>query len=241
MRFFSFSRPPKSSPGDVTPTAPSGEAGGTRSPKAEWRLDEEGCLWIRGGAVPGRADPLDAAGRPSGPFVGLPVRQIKVMEGVPEIGAFAFFGCRELTAIHLPASLTALSWTALQGCPSLTAITVDPANPRFSAADGVLFDKTGQTLIACPVGRRGKYRVPAPVRRIADHAFHRCVGLTGVTLPAGLQTVGAFAFAECAALTRLDFAAPPLTVGAYAFWHCPPSAQASLSSDGDKNSAATAR
>ena len=54
------------------------------------------------------------------------------------------------------------------GCTSLTAITVDAANPAYSSVDGVLFDKSQTTLLQYPDGKAGAYTIPDSVTSIGD-------------------------------------------------------------------------
>jgi len=69
---------------------------------------------------------------------------------------------------------------AFAGCPSLTAITVDPLNSVFSSVDGVLFNKGRTTLIGYPGGKVGSYTIPNSVTSIGNYAFAYCSNLAGV-------------------------------------------------------------
>jgi hypothetical protein len=64
-----------------------------------------------------------------------------------------------LAGIVLPKSLTTIGKDAFDGCEKLTSITVAAANPAFSSADGVLFDKGKTTLILFPAGKDGSYTI----------------------------------------------------------------------------------
>lgn len=54
---------------------------------------------------------------------------------------------------------------------SVHAIIVDDANPYLSSIDGVLYNKTADTLLAFPPGRRGTYTISKNVRRLEMACF----------------------------------------------------------------------
>ena len=61
---------------------------------------------------------------------------------------------------------------AFSGCSELTEIKVDSKNKKYSAKDGVLFNKKKSTLIMYPAGKKGNtYRVPSSVKTIAAYSF----------------------------------------------------------------------
>ncbi len=105
----------------------------------------------------------------------------------------------------IPASVTAIGYSAFEGCASLSAITVDAANTVYASADGVLFDKGLTTLIRCPAGKSGSYAIPAGVTAIGESAFAECSALTSVTVPAGVTAIGDNAFYNCEMLTSILF------------------------------------
>src|SRR5947208_14324922 len=59
--------------------------------------------------------------------------------------------------------------------------------------DGVLFDKTQDTLLVYPAGRTGGYFVPKTVTQIAQNAFYAC-GLTRLTIPSSVIGIPTFGF-----------------------------------------------
>jgi hypothetical protein len=129
-----------------------------------------------------------------------------VPSGVTNIAALAFRGAR-LSAVAIPASVTSIGGkeNPFQSCRALTSMAVAPANPAFSSADGVLFDKARTTLIAFPSGRTGAYEVPVGVTRIGPSAFRACARLTRVDVPASIRDLGAHAFRGCEQLAEVRF------------------------------------
>ena len=70
----------------------------------------------------------------------------------------------------------------------LTAFEVDPANPNYTAVDGVLYNKAMTELIEAPTAFAGSLVVPEGVKTLRYNAFIG-TGLTGITLPESLETI----------------------------------------------------
>jgi hypothetical protein len=144
-----------------------------------------------------------------------------VPAGVGQIAGGAFALCFSLTTVSLPASLTNIGVGAFAGCFSLAGITVDPSNPVYSSANGVLFDKSQATLLTYPPGRFGSYTIPGSVTVVGASAFSGCPGLTGVTIPAGVTSIADSAFYGCSSLAAAVLPSGVTNLGAYAFYGCP--------------------
>lgn len=112
----------------------------------------------------------------------------------------------------------------------------------YTVLDGVLFDYTGTTLVAFPLGRGGAYAVPAygprgtPVTAIGPRAFgggtdvvnnhvHHgtsFASVTQVTLPDSITTIGAEAFRNARNLISVDldmYESNLAVIGNRAFWN----------------------
>ncbi len=99
-----------------------------------------------------------------------------------------FEGCLSL---FIPASVTTIEHGALGATvhsSTLTAITVDDANPYFSDKDGVLYNKNQTLLVWYPAKKSdAKFTIPDSVTQVDNNAFSGCSGLTEVTIGAGVQ------------------------------------------------------
>lgn len=94
------------------------------------------------------------------------------------ISARAFYGCRTVAAIQIPAGVTAIGDLAFADCPNLVYISVSESNTRFCDAEGVLYTSDGSELILYPARHAGSVAlIPATVREIADMAFYNCAYL----------------------------------------------------------------
>lgn len=107
---------------------------------------------------------------------------VTISSGVASIGQQAFAWCDGITSIVIPSSVTSIGSDAFYHCTALTAIRVDSANPNYQAISGVLFDKSGTTIIRVPAMFAGSYAIPMSVNSIEDNAFSDCTMLSSVTM-----------------------------------------------------------
>lgn len=112
---------------------------------------------------------------------------------ITQIKSCVFSHCRDITNIHLGASISFIDWNMYQ-CTSLLNIIVDKANKVYHDKDGVLFK--GSELIAFPQGRTGHYNVPNGTTRIGNHAF-KSSSISSVSFPNTLKEIGINSFYEC--------------------------------------------
>ena len=123
------------------------------------------------------------------------------------IGEEAFLNCISLEEIQLPQSLSSLEPGAFRGCTALRRFCLAADNRRFSAVDGVLFNRDQTALEAYPGGRGRVYQGPEGLRTILPQAFAGSSSLEEVILPSSLTTVAKEAFAGCGSLKRVTFLA----------------------------------
>lgn len=118
------------------------------------------------------------------------------------IGNLAFFNCASFTEITIPESVASIGEHVFDRCSKLVAIKVDAANEKFTAVDGVLYDKGCETVIRFPVGKKEAFFTFAEtVNTIAPYAFYETV-LESVAIPDKVETIGEGAFLDCASLTK---------------------------------------
>ena len=124
------------------------------------------------------------------------------------IGKYAFFDCRGLTSLTLPAGITEISYGAFYGCSGLTSLNL-PAGIT-SIGSSAFYDCSGLTSLNLSAG----------ITKIESSAFSGCSGLTSLTLPAGVTEIGSYAFWGCSGLTSLTLPAGITEIGSYAFGGC---------------------
>jgi BspA type Leucine rich repeat region (6 copies) len=145
---------------------------------------------------------------------------IMLPNSLTHIEDWAFNGCGGLTSVTIPKSVTDIGTAAFSSCASLIAITVDTLNPFYSSVDGVLFNKSQTTIMACPAGKAGSFAIPNCVATIQSETFWGCAGLTSITIPKGVSNTGVGAFYGCTNLTSITIPNSVTNLGASAFRNC---------------------
>ena len=125
-----------------------------------------------------------------------------IPEGIVGIRPNALQQNRNLETIRLPKSLTELpaakEYNGFTSALKLSAIEVDPANPKFSGVGGVILSKDGEQLVVYPNAKKGDpYTVPATVKQILDGAFGHAEGLKGIVMTPPLVKIGKESFKDC--------------------------------------------
>ena len=192
-------------------------AKGTCGENLTWTLTEEGLLTISGTGAMTEYSNMDY------PWYSRRenIKTVIVEDGVTTIGNWAFASCTSLTSVKIPNSVTSIGDDAFYFCSSLAAIVVDEDNPHYSSDQyGVLFDKNKLTLICCPEGKIGTYKIPDSVTSIGDYAFNYCKSLTSVEIGNSVTSIGNWAFHKCNSLTSVEIGNSVTSIGAYAFFCC---------------------
>ncbi|MBK8475641.1 MAG: leucine-rich repeat domain-containing protein [Opitutaceae bacterium] len=130
-----------------------------------------------------------------------------IPDGVTSVGDRAFYDCYYVFSVTIPDSVTSIGTYAFYGCRGLTGINVAGTNSAFASVDGVLFNKTLETLILHPSSRtQTSFAIPASVTAIEDSAFQNCFYLTSITIPSSVTRIEGLAFNNCMSLTSIDVA-----------------------------------
>ena len=102
-------------------------------------------------------------------------------EIVAEIEAGAFSGCDTLVSVSIPSCVIRIGEQAFKNCPSLSQISVDMSNEKYSSSGGILYSRDKSRLICCPPERAGSsYQLDKRVKFISDYAFYGVQNLSRV-------------------------------------------------------------
>lgn len=109
-------------------------------------------------------------------------------------------------------------------CSNLKEIAIAGANSLYSAKDGVLLNKSGDTILYYPAAKEGAYTIPNGVKTVASGAFFEAGGLTALTVPGAVTLLSDSAFYGCPNLTEVtvksSIASAGLEIGKNAFREC---------------------
>ena len=152
-------------------------------------------------------------------FAGTSLGSVVLPEGVVSVGPFAFSSCSRLTSIYIPKTVTSLAANALNQCPRLAEIQVDPLNTAYRSFAGVLFDKKRTVLIQYPLGNTAdSYTIPDGVITIGNGSFSGVV-LSHVDIPKSVTTIGSFAFSG-SRLESIEIPVGTVNLGNGVFFGC---------------------
>ena len=104
----------------------------------------------------------------------------------------AFYGCKGLTSIALPKTVTTIGASAFSGCTALEKVTF-AENAAITTIGANAFEFSGIKSISIPEG----------VTTIDKEAFSTCDVLTEVTLPSSLTSMSGEAFKFCSKLANV--------------------------------------
>lgn len=109
------------------------------------------------------------------------IKGIEFPETVSKIGSYAFYGSG-LKSVSITAKISSIGSYAFCGCRSLEEIEVDEDNTAYSSSGGVLYNKSGSTLITYPAGKDENFCIiSSDVTEIANMAFYKCSSIKKVT------------------------------------------------------------
>ena len=181
---------------------------------------------------------------------------------VKGIAHMAFRFSKELTRIKIPKTIDQVVHHVLtddpniageassdcmnpfDGCTALESIEVEEENPIMRSIGGILFNKDGTRLYACPGGMKAEsyavpdgvtwigfgafssienlvsIELPASVSELCGGCFGGCSRLETVTLPEGITYLGAYMFRDCSSLKSIEIPKGVKNIGEQAFFGC---------------------
>lgn len=162
----------------------------------------------------------------------------RIPEGVKKIDRSAFYGCRSLTSVVIPASCTVLD-APFMHCTALESIEVAEGNPVYQSSGNCVFERESKKLcIGCKasviptdgsvtsIGQSAFYgcdfetfTVPSVVTKIEEWAFAYCNTLKTIVVEEGVKEIESMAFCECPALTSVEIPASVTEIEAM-FYRC---------------------
>ena len=91
----------------------------------------------------------------------------------------------------------------IKNCDNLQNIEVTTKSKKYTTYDGVLYDKTGNTLLACPKKRRGAVKIKNGTQTITDNAFYGS-SIEEIEMPDSVKNLKEGAFCNCQKLQKVN-------------------------------------
>ncbi|WP_455080792.1 leucine-rich repeat protein [Prevotella melaninogenica] len=141
------------------------------------------------------------------------------LNGVKKLAKGAFDKAVKLRNVLLGPSVDTIEDGAFGGNNDLAAFDVDPANPNYAAADGVIYTKNKEELVLFPAGKAGEYTTLPTTKKIRKRAFYYAQKVTKVNFNSNLEEIDNDAFQATTKLENITFEAPAKikTIGTFAF------------------------
>lgn len=147
-------------------------------------------------------------GIPAAAFKGcINLCEITLPESIKFLGGEAFYDCKVLSSIDIPASIDALPSCCFYNCISLTDVIL----PNSIKTIG------GECFYGCE--KLSKIDLPESITAIGYDAF-RYSGLTEISIPNAVTEIGSSVFSRCENLEKIEFGANVKTIGSSAFAYC---------------------
>ncbi|MBO4551966.1 MAG: leucine-rich repeat protein, partial [Candidatus Methanomethylophilaceae archaeon] len=132
-----------------------------------------------------------------------------------------------IEVINFGSNVRLISEFSFQG-RNIREINVSEDNEYYSSVDGVLFNKSQNTLINFPVAKEiDVYEIPASVSSLSPFSFQHSLYLEKVVLNDGLVRIGRWAFGYCSKLEHISssqgmdvFPTTVALIGDCAFYRC---------------------
>ncbi|MBR1497449.1 MAG: leucine-rich repeat domain-containing protein, partial [Oscillospiraceae bacterium] len=150
------------------------------------------------------------------------MEEIDIPDSVTSIGAYAFYSTW-LESVSISKYVTEIGEGAFACNAWLEEIIVDGQNENYQATGGVLFDKSGKTLLSFPGGYKTStsYTVGPEVEAIAPQAFSGSSTLESLDLSeSSVKSIGAYAFAWSEKLASVSLNDQVTEIGDFAFLSC---------------------
>lgn len=133
---------------------------------------------------------------------------IVIPNSVTHIGDHAFFECNHLTGVFIPNSVIHIGNSAFNDCSALRSITIPDSVTRIG----------GYSFYGCSALR--SINIPDSVTEIEEGTFSECKALTSITIPNSVTHIGDDAFNCCLLLKSITIPNSVTHIGDRAFYYC---------------------
>jgi hypothetical protein len=130
--------------------------------------------------------------------------------GLLTVSDYAFFNCKTITVVNLPASVEEIGYRAFSTCPSINNLIVDFGNLNYCSKNGAIYSKDMKKLVAlAPASYISSDIVPGGETSMSE-----------IIIPDGVEIIGAGALADCYLLESIHIPDSITTIEKGAFMGC---------------------
>ena len=144
------------------------------------------------------------------------------------IGDHAFYGCKSLKSVTIPAGITSIGSSAFHNCDSLASIVIPEGVTKIGSEAFYNCDTLssvtipeGVTVISyntfCNCRNLSSIVIPNSVTEIGSWAFAGCTGLKSIYLGTGIEDIDSYTFDDCTSLETITVCSttPPFAYHAF--------------------------
>ncbi|MCR5283618.1 MAG: leucine-rich repeat protein [Lachnospiraceae bacterium] len=152
------------------------------------------------------------------------------VDGITEIGNYAFSGCKALSSIPGEDSVKTIGDYAFNGCEALVTADLKKVQTlgkyAFYQCKKLTRVVLNDSMTQIPEWAFGQCAVlsqvnlPTDLKSIDKYGFYACRALQQVTLPNGLESIGDYAFEQCSLLDQIELPASVTSLGTRVFYSC---------------------
>ncbi len=134
------------------------------------------------------------------------ITEVHVSNSVTKFSKEAFYECKALEKITIPANVVEIDTNAFFGCVGLKNVEFNEGLSKF-----------GSGAFKHCVNLRS-VKIPSTVAEIESYAFAECTNLNEVQIAEGVKTIGAKAFSKCKNLKIINIPSTVTKIGEYLCW-----------------------
>lgn len=148
------------------------------------------------------------------------LKYVDIPDSVKFINNDAFYACDGLESVYLGKSVEELYANTFDDCTSIKNFKVSEDNLKYSAMNGVLFNKAKTELIVYPSGKSfDNYVIPSTVKEVSSQAFSGNDEYYNIKDTYGKVYVGDCLLEQmCNNVSYLNVRTGTRVIGSYAFW-----------------------
>ena len=144
--------------------------------------------------------------------------EVRLPNTVTSIDEYAFYECNSLGTVTIPNKVEYISNIAFSYISALSVIKVDEGNRVYDSrnnCNAIINTASNELYIGCK-----NTTIPNNVTSIGEQAFRGCTGLKSITIPNSVTSIGERAFCNCTGLASITIPNSVTSIAYMAFYGC---------------------